>query len=197
MRRMVKIISWPLAIAAVLFFLIGETQGHVTSYFIGIALLGVGILLGILEDRQRRRENTEKPIITEEATVLSRRTTTERVGRRRHVTLYWLTFRTEDGERLEFNVSQLVYEDYDDGETGPLRYRGWEFLSFGVKDKSDFEPMAPLPEEYEPRPAPPSGMQRVKARLCSLLHRAGTRPVRREEAPVEKTSGVLTHELDE
>ena len=65
-------------------------------------------------------------------------------------------------------MSELDFEDYDVGETGLLRYRGWEFLSFGVKDKSDFKPMAPLPEEYEPKPEPESAAQRIARKLHAM-----------------------------
>ena len=81
-------------------------------------------------------------------------------------------------------------------ETGLLRYRGWEFLSFGVKDKTDFKPMAPLPEEYAPKPEPESAAQRI-ARKLHAMWTSFISPKEKQENVSEPDEGILSHEIDE
>lgn len=167
------------------------------------AALAAGVMVGVvvlclgLDIRAHQRRNDQKPIVTTEATVLSHRTTTERVGKGKYI-LYWVAFRTADGARLEFNVSQLDYEDFDIGESGPLRYRGWQFLSFGVKDKSHIKPIAPLPEEYEPAPERKSALSKAGEKAVALWTKLTSRKARQpDESLPTKDDGILTHELDE
>lgn len=167
------------------------------------AALAAGVMVGVvilrlgLDIRAHQRRNDQKPIVTTEATVLSHRTTTERVGKGKYI-LYWVAFRTADGARLEFNVSQLDYEDFDIGETDLLRYRGWQFLSFGVKDKSHIKPIAPLPEEYEPVPEPDSALASICEKVAGLWTNLTSRKARQpDESLPTKDNGILTHELDE
>ena len=146
----------------------------------------------------RRQDNQKKPITSVEATVVSHHKVRERVGRRNSVIRYFMTFKTADGQVMEFNVSEIDYDDFDIGETDLLRYRGWEFLSFGVKDKSHIKPIAPLPEEYEPAPEQKSTAVKVKESIIALWNKLTSRSEAKSEAvDQEEKPGILTHELDE
>ncbi len=193
MKRVIYILGWAAGIGMVVLFSSAEATGELRYALCGGCCIGAFVLLSLWHERLRRAENVKQPIVAVEASVCSRRMTTERAGKQ-HVTRYWLTFRTEDGKRLEFNVSQLVYEDFDDGEAGPLRYRGWEFLSFGVKDKSDFKPMAPLPEEYEYRPGEPKSIRQRIGEKLKAMKPARTASAKHTEV---QNDSILTHELDE
>ncbi len=46
------------------------------------------------------------------------------------VTLYYLTFRTQDGARVELRVSQAMYRKTQEAVSGVLRYQGSRFLEF-------------------------------------------------------------------
>jgi len=52
-------------------------------------------------------------------------------GRHRHYTELLFFFLTDDGELLEFNVSNsLDFDFYNEGDTGMLTYQGTRFLKF-------------------------------------------------------------------
>lgn len=167
---------------------------------LAVLLLVVGLLISMLIAYFQRKENEQKPIVTVEASVVSHRTIREKVGRNTAIR-YYITFRPVDGGMsVELEVSELNFEDFDLDETGTLRYRGWEFLSFGLKDKSGIEPIAPLPEEYEPRPEPKRRRIPLKECIRSLWtrHARHYAPQKTEtESTPAKDPGILTHELDE
>lgn len=144
------------------------------------------------------QEVRRMPIVAVQATLCSHRTEYVRDRyRSNHDLMYFVTFRTEDHHLLEFQVSRLNYEDFDVGETGELRYRGDEFLSFGLLDKSNIPPMMPLPDEYvQPLHPTPTRLQRFGA----WLKRRQNREFPDEEsaaAPERERNGILTHELEE
>lgn len=193
MRTALNVIMKVMAVLAVITMLTATQTHNLEAGLWGGAFMILGLLSGLLLEHLRRRDNQRKPVITVEAKVVSHRTMRERVGRR-NVIRYYITFKTADGELLEFSVSQIDFEDFDVGATGPLRYRGWEFLSFGVKDKSHITPMAPLPEEYDRVEEEESLRDKAASFLSGLADRT------RRESPVnadDKADGVLTHELDE
>lgn len=195
MRSALRILTRLSAIGAVILVLGANAVQNETAGLWGGLFLILAVLCGLLEDYLRRLDNRQKPITTVEATVISHRIVRERVGRRQTAVYNHVLFRTAEGKLLEFRVSELDYDDFDVGETGPLRYRGGEFLSFGVKDKSGITPMAPLPDEYESRPEPKSAIQRAREQIASLWIRLTARPGKPEAQ--EKHNGILTHELDE
>ncbi len=197
MKKLFRLANWAVGLAAFALLYAAQQTADFRCVLAGGGLLGVMVLLNWLNDRHLRKMNVRTPAVTVEAEVVSHRMAQERVGNK-YITRYYISFRPVDGSpNLEFEVSQLDYEDFDAGETGPLRYRGWEFLSFGVKDKSGFEPMAPLAEEYEPRPEPKSAIQRAGEQIASLWARLTTRFARRDSPAQENADGILTHELDE
>ena len=96
---------------------------------------GVFLLTALLDYRRRKKANDKLPITAVSATVVGRRI--ELVGpssiRRR---AYFLSFRTEAGETLEFEVSEIDYGRFDDGDSGTLEYRGWQYLGMRRYDLS-------------------------------------------------------------
>lgn len=195
-KQTVMMISWVIGISAAVLFVSDKMQFRLLS----VLLLVVYLLIDMLADYFQRKENEQIPIDTVEARVVSRRTLRENVGRNT-IIRYYITFRPVDGGMsVELEVSKLNFEDFDEGETGTLRYRGWEFLSFGLKDKSGIKPIAPLPEEYEPRPKPKRRRIPLKEAFMALRtrHARHSAPQKAEtESAPAKDPGILTHELDE
>ena len=196
MRKVLNILARLMTVAAIALMLLADaTEGLTAGLWSGMCVL-LAVLCGFLDDRMKRQDNQKKLIIDVEATVLSHRTVRERMGRGNYVINYYVCFRTADGQRLEFQVSELDFGDFDVGENGPLRYRGWQFLSFGVKDKSGIEPMAPLPEEYDqPQAEKPSPVRQFAAWLKTKMSKTDQKPEMQAERKPEV--GILTHELDE
>ena len=193
MRAALNVILKVLAVLAVIIVLTATQTHNLEAGLLGGAFVILGLLGNWLLEQIHQRDNQRKPVITVEAKAVSHRMFRERVGRTT-VVRYYITFKTTDGELLEFSVSQFDFEDFDIGETGPLRYRGWEFLSFGVKDKSHIKPIAPLPEEYDRIEEEESLRDKAAAFLSELAERSRQESTQDEPA---KDDGVLTHELDE
>ena len=55
--------------------------------------------------------------------------------------IFLYLFTTQDGSTLEFEVSELEYGRMDNGETGTLEYRGWEYLGLRRYDLGTMEPV--------------------------------------------------------
>lgn len=185
-----KILTGMSGVIAAFAIMTAYVSNSLPSALFGALMIGIALLCGFFEDRVNQR----KPIITVEAKVVSHHKLRVRVGRNQSVMRYYITFKTEDGQVVEFKVSEIDYDDFDLGETGPLRYRGWEFLSFGVKDKSHIKPLAPLPEEYDRIEEEDSLRDKAAAFLSGLTERTCKES---QEDATDMTDGVLTHELDE
>lgn len=198
-----------LVFAAVILLLGARFAGNLPAFLGGSLLIGLALFLGWLADRVRRKENQKNPITTVDATVVSHRVETHR-SRSMTTYRYYVTFRPEDGSpNVEFEVSEIDFDDFDIGEKGPLRYRTWEFLSFNLPDRSDMKPLAPLPEEYEPAPdeitvevdwrGMKARLAALKEKLVCLWKRVKAHDKEKLEAvsDVEKVDGILNHELDE
>lgn len=198
MRKVLNILARLLTGAAIALILLSNaTKGSSSGLWGGVCVL-LAVLCGFLEDHMKRQDNQKKPVINVEATVVSHHQVRERVGRNHSVIRCYITFQTTDGQVLEFNVSEIDYEDFDIGETGLLRYRGWEFLSFGVKDKSHIKPIAPLPEEFESAPEPESALASIREKVTGLWTKLTSQKARQpDESLPTKDNGILTHELDE
>lgn len=104
-------------------------------------------LISHLVYRKRVRNNEKNPTTQVRATVVERRVQIIRSHSRslyandRHI--YYLTFKPDDGEKVEFQVSRVEYDAYYSGRRGVLTYRTWEYLGF-----------CPLREEETPRDVP-------------------------------------------
>ncbi len=198
--QVLKVISWVIGIGAAVLYIAGAGENTMQFRLLAVLLLVVYLPIGMLVTYFQRKGNEQKPIVTVEARVVSHRTLREKVGRNA-IIRYYITFRPADGSMsVELEVSKLDFEDFDQGETGTLRYRGWEFLSFGLKDKSAIKPIAPLPEEYEPQPEPKRRRISLKEAFMALRIRharlSALHKTEAESAPV-KDQGILTHELED
>ena len=132
-------------------------------FLIGFGLIG---LMQYLQERREQAENDAKPVISVKAAVSGRRSMM--VGSRKHRRMaYYLTFRTEDGSQLEFEVSELEFGRHEMGEEGTLEYRGWQYLGLRRYDLGGMAPVIQPEDQKEPDP------------------------------PAEKLNGILTHELEE
>jgi len=132
-------------------------------FLIGFGLIG---LMKYLQERRERAENDAKPVISVKAAVSGRRSMM--VGSRKHRRMaYYLTFRTEDGSQLEFEVSELEFGRHEMGEEGTLEYRGWQYLGLRRYDLGGMAPVIQPEHQVEP------------------------------DVPAEKANGILTHELEE
>lgn len=198
--QVLKVITRVIGFGTAVLLISATGENAMRFRLLATLLLVVLLLIGRLAAYFQRKENEQQPIVAVEASVVSHRTIREEVGRST-VIRYYITFRPVDGGMsVELEVSELNFEDFDLDETGTLRYRGWEFLSFGLKDKSGVKPIAPLPEEYEPRPEPKRRRISLKEALMALRTRHARHSVphkaEAESAPA-KGPGILTHELDE
>lgn len=138
-------------------------------FLIGFVLLA---LLDQVEQRRIRRENDAKPITSVKASVTGRRSMMVGSRKRRRMA-YYLTFTTEDGSSLEYEVSELEFGRLGMGESGTLEYRGWQYLGLRRYDLGKMEPVAEPEEERCTNDAEHNG-----------------------EA-VRRVNGVLAHELEE
>ena len=111
----------------------------------GLALLMLIAFLGWLK---QKRGNDAKPIISVQAEVTGRRTQVEKRGKY-HVRVCYLTFTTQDGSVLAFEVSELEFSRMDMGERGKLEYRGYEYLGLRRYDLGEMAPVV-QPEEGAP-----------------------------------------------
>ena len=92
-------------------------------------LIPVCLLLFWLQKRLWLRMNQRQPIICVEATLVNRRQVYEGT-RNSHCKTSFLTFETEDGAQLEFEVSREDFDRIQIGVKGPLEYRGRLYVSF-------------------------------------------------------------------
>lgn len=199
-KQVLTVISWVIGIGAGVLYLSAAGENTMRFWLLATFLIVVYLLINMLADYFQRKENEQKPIETVEARVVSRRTIREKVGRNT-IIRYYITFSpVEGGMSVELEMSKLNFEDFDQGETGTLRYREGEFLSFGLKDKSGLKPIAPLPEEYEPRPEPKRRRIPLKEAFVALRtrHAQHSAPQKTEaDSAPAKDQRILTHELDE
>lgn len=108
--------------------------GHVTEaeddfFWFVVIVAGVGVLLKEAAAKLRLEENKSKPVTTVDATIMSHRT--ESWDQRRYDTRYFVKFLIgQDKVRLELEVPMTEFEALHPGDTGVLRYRDWEYLSY-------------------------------------------------------------------
>lgn len=140
MVKMRRIVMYAIAVAVVLLCNQPEIADSWTRLLIALAGFALLFLIGVVEVRRQKRENDAKPIVSVRAEVTGRRSVMVKRGRS-HVRVYYLTFTTEDGSMLEFEVSELEYGRMDNGEHGTLEYRGWEYLGLRRYDLGTMEPV--------------------------------------------------------
>lgn len=102
---------------------------------------GVGMGLLLLDARRRRRKNAQKPRQSVAAQVIGHRMQAAGKDSYRRM-LYYVSFRTEAGEQLEFEVSEIEWNRLECGEKGVLEYQGWQYLGLRRYDLGDMKPVA-------------------------------------------------------
>lgn len=108
---------------------------------VGLIVASLILLICFITWHSQKRENDAKPIISVQAEVTGRRYNMEKRGKY-HVRVHYLTFTTEDGSNLEFEVSELEFGRFEIGERGKLEYRGWEYLGLRRYDLGEMESVA-------------------------------------------------------
>lgn len=101
--------------------------------------VGLGLLL--LDARRRRRKNAQEPRQSVAAQVVGHRMQAAGKDSYRRV-LYYVSFRTEAGEQLEFEVSEIEWNRLECGEKGVLEYQGWQYLGLRRYDLGGMKPVA-------------------------------------------------------
>jgi len=99
--------------------------------FIGIVFLFVigSIVFGVIKNLAQWSENNAQPVLTQEATLVAKRTEVSGTHQRSS-TSYYLTFELPDSERREFSVSGSEYGLQAEGDSGQLRFQGTRYLGF-------------------------------------------------------------------
>lgn len=172
---------------------------------VGILLLFVAFGVALLGDEVRRAANRKNPITTAEATVVGHRMETYH-SRYSASHQFFMTFQIGDGEPQEFEVPEQDYQDFGKGDTGPLRYRTWEYISFNrPADEENQDPPEGYVSSADEVPLEVDWSETI-AQLNALKEKALTwwnnlkaRRTKHKESPTEEkeeTSGVLTHEID-
>lgn len=128
---------------------------------------------GWLYYRRRKAANDRLPVTSVRARVIGRRTDMVGPAKTRRKA-YYLKFQPEEGETLEFEVSGIEYGRFDDGDSGRLDYRGWEYLGMRRYDLGDMTPVT-----------------RTTTGADDAAERAAA------DAPVSKADGMPDHEREE
>ena len=103
---------------------------------IAIAVLG---LLFWLQKRLWLRANQRLPLTCVQATLVNHRQVYEG-AQMSHYKASFLTFETEDGAQLEFEVIREEFDRIQIGAKGPLEYRGGMYRGFrGKRDEENAE----------------------------------------------------------
>jgi hypothetical protein len=100
-------------------------------FFVTILVLIIGTLVfraakGVSE----WADNNEQPVLTETATVVTKRTAVNRNGRDFTSTSYYATFEFSSGSRTEFDLSANAYGMLAEGDTGQLTFQGTRYKGF-------------------------------------------------------------------
>lgn len=119
--------------------------------WVGLGLLAVFICWAVIDHlvyKARVRRNAAKPVTSVRATVVKRRVEKIRsVSRHVHTCYrckYYVTYKTDDGDEMEFEVSEVEYDAYHSGRRGQLTYRTWEYLGFCPDRKEEAERCIPV-----------------------------------------------------
>lgn len=88
------------------------------------------ILFAIIKGIRQWHHNNQQPQLTVEATVVGKRTQVSGSGDRHASTYYYVTFETEDGDRMEFGVLGSEYGLLAEGDLGRLTFQGTRYLGF-------------------------------------------------------------------
>ena len=104
--------------------------------------LGVSIVLSHLSQRKRQKQALEKPTVpvTQEiqATVVDLCCAVRTIGHKipKTVTLFAVTFETADGQFLQLQVPEEMYEGLEKGQKGLLTVVGGDLYSFELNENA-------------------------------------------------------------
>jgi uncharacterized membrane protein (UPF0182 family) len=99
----------------------------------------VGIIYAIVSSASRYHKNNQSPVLTVEATVVSKRTdvthhhhngAADNMDYVTSSTWYYVTFQVESGSRMEFCVSGEEFGMLAEGDVGRLTFQGTRYLGF-------------------------------------------------------------------
>ena len=106
----------------------GEAQVLLFLGFIILTVLVLAVWAGI-HGIIRWHKNNRAPRLTLPVTAAEKRIR-EFHGRYRDSAVYYVTFETESGERMELEVDEFLYDSISCGDIGTLTYQGTRFQGF-------------------------------------------------------------------
>ena len=135
--RCAKALLYALAAFIGILFICGNRQpACVAAAFM---LIPVCLLLFWLQKRLWLRANQRMPLTCVQATLVNHRQVYEG-AQMSHYKASFLTFETEDGAQLEFEVTREEFDRIQIGAKGPLEYRGGMYRGFrGKRDEENAE----------------------------------------------------------
>lgn len=107
--------------------------------FLIIFILVIGFIIFVIATGAKQSyRNNQSPILTVEATVVSKRTdvthhnngTTNDMSSMSSSTWYYVTFQVESGDRMELPVSGLDFGMLAEGDVGRLTFQGTRYKGF-------------------------------------------------------------------
>lgn len=108
-------------------------EGSIMQIFsIVFIIFIVFFLYTVFTNIQQWNINNNSPQLTTEAVVVDKRVKRHHHGGQHPHTskTYYISFRVDTGETMEFKVRRSVYKITDEGDDGILVYQGTRFLSF-------------------------------------------------------------------
>ena len=112
-------------------------------FFIVFTFVFVIIIVNVVKGAKRWKLNSDSPVLTVEAKVVTKRSD---VSYHRHgnmvnnnmdmgysSTNYYITFEVQSGDRMEFNVQDTEYGMLTEGDKGSLTFQGTRYISY-VRD---------------------------------------------------------------
>lgn len=124
--RCAKALLYALAAFIGILFICGNRQPACMA--VAFILIPVCLLLHWLQKRLWMRANRRLPLMCVQAKLVNHRQVYE--GRVATYKASFLTFETEFGEQIEFEVSREEFDRIQIGAKGPLEYRGRLYVSF-------------------------------------------------------------------
>ena len=94
-----------------------------------VLILGTFIVMAINGARTWHRNN-QSPVLTVEASVVTKRQRVSRHQNHHATTYYYATFQVESGDRMELSVTGKEYGLLAEGDRGKLTFQGMRYLGF-------------------------------------------------------------------
>ena len=129
-----KAMMYVLALLAGVLFIFGREQPACVA--VAFILIPVCLLLFWLQKRLWLRDNQRLPLVCVQAKLINHRQVYEG-ARMSHYKASFLTFETEDGVQLEFEVPREEFDRIWIGAEGLLEYRGGMYMGFRRKREEE------------------------------------------------------------